>query len=231
VAMFDRILDNVLKSVGTYPAEYENSVISEIDMYIDSSNLPIMYQKLRLDETKLPKNLKTFFKNVPKYLQEDESVIIFVNEFKTSGYISAMFYENILNDCLIADKHVPTVLYIDTNLLIEYFGYMMDASKGLNVGEQQLFLPDIVNNRIYTADVVIWDKFDYSKVAYANRKLYEILTIRYNRCLKNVFFVRSDTKKLIDKFGSDMIDVMNLNYFVDLSGYEKEDFVYKGDNK
>ena len=112
--MFDRILDNVLKSVGTYPAEYENSVISEIDMYIDSSNLPIMYQKLRLDETKLPKNLKTFFKNVPKYLQEDESVIIFVNEFKTSGYISAMFYENILNDCLIADKHVPTVLYIDT---------------------------------------------------------------------------------------------------------------------
>ena len=210
MAMFDRLVEATLESVKSYPPEYRQSIMSEVDMYIDNTNLPIRFQKQYLDVKSLPKHLKQLYNKFEDIIESEDGAYVQVSNFKNTGYMIAMLIEKILQQCLINDIHVPTMLYIDTNLLIENYSNVMDSNKGTGVAYKTLIPEYIVSNYIYSADFVFWDKFDLSNLAYANRKLYEILSIRYNRCLNNLFFASNGPEYISQKYSQELYNVMNL---------------------
>jgi len=228
--MYDRLVDSVLASVGTYPPEYKQSVMSEVSMHIDSINLPIRFQKKYMDDKSLPKHLKQLYNNFEDIIISDDSAYVKVADFGNTGYMIALLVEKILKQCLINDIHVPTMLYIDTNLLLENYGNVMDSNKGTGVAYRALIPEYIISSYIYNVDFVFWDKFDLSSLAYANRKLYEILSIRYNRCLNNMFFATSSPDVFVQKYSQELYNVMGLSGMYQVCEDDVDSIKYKGDN-
>ena len=231
--MLDRVVDTVLNSVGNYPKEYEQNVYTEVSMLIENTNIPVRFQKDYMDIAMLPKTSRTakLFREFPQLLQLDTSSIVRVNSFKQTGYIIGGLIEKTIQEQLIKDEHVPTMLYIDTNLLLEDYGNVMDSNKGTGVAYKSLIPSDILANYIYVADYVFWDKFDLCNLAYTNRKLYEILSVRYNRCLNNIFFVKLNQQSLLEKLGVDLYEVMNTTKLYSICDDDVDVFKLKGDSE
>lgn len=233
MAMLDRVVDNVLSAVGNYPKEYEQNVYSEVSMLVEDTNIPIRFQKDYIDVTSLPKTSRTakLFNEFPDLIKDGVGSIVRVNSFKTTGYIVGGLIEKTIQDYLIKDEHVPTMLYIDTNLLLEDYGNVMDSNKGTGVAYKGLIPTDIISSYIYAADFVFWDKFDLCNLAYANRKLYEILSIRYSRCLNNLFFVKLNQQALLDKLDFDLYEVMDVTKLYNVCDDNANALKLKGDNE
>lgn len=233
MAMLDRVVDRVLNAVGNYPKEYEQNVYTEVSMLIEDTNIPVRFQKDFIDTTTLPKSsrMAKLFKEFPNLLQLDASSLVRVNSYRETGYIIGGLIEQTIQNCLVKDDHVPTMLYIDTNLLLEDYGNVMDSSKGNGVAYKSLVPTEIISSYIYSADFVFWDKFDLCNLAYANRKLYEILSIRYNRCLNNLFFIKLNQQALGEKLGADLFDVMNISSLYCICDDGADILKLKGDNE
>ena len=232
MAMLDRVVDNVLSAVGNYPKEYEQNVYTEVSMLIEDTNIPVRFQKDYIDPTVLPKASRTakLFKEFSDLIYADTGGLVRVNSYKETGYIISGLMENTIQNCLIKDTHVPTMLYIDTNLLLEDYSSVMDSSKGTGVLYKSLIPQEVITSYIYTADFVFWDKFDLCNLAYANRKLYEILTIRYNRCLNNLFFIKLNQQAILEKLGTDLYEVMNVKKLYSICDDNANTFKLKGDS-
>ena len=224
--MLDRLVESNLKAVDKYDDSYVRAIETRIGEYITDTCLPARFQKNRILPEKLVKNspLYNLRKNIYTLITSDHSSCVFVKDFRVSPYISAMCIERCLELCVNEELHIPRILYIDTNALMEDYATMVSNSK-LDVPFQYRLPERVLKSDIYMADCIIWDKFNLSSVQYWLRRMYDILSIRYNRCLNNIFIygiedTTVDGSEEFSKLDKELAAVMDVMNFADVRKYE-----------
>lgn len=209
--MLDRIVSKYIKDESKYTPEYINSIYSKVATIIQSTNLSPRLQMDHIDARSLPQNYKKLQKAFPEILKSRHSVYVQVADFNITAFLSALFIEDTISNLLITDERIPMLLYIDTPVLLADVGSIMDIeTKGIDLQVTLGTSTEILYDLIYRADFVFWDKFDVSSLKYANRKLNDILSIRYNQCLGNMYFCRSNAdNEIVDHFSLDLVQSMD----------------------
>lgn len=214
--MIDRIINN-LKTIMTSSSEsFMNSLYNRISDFVSYSQLPQIYQVEYLDINNLSANLQLLYDNTENILENDKSLLVLAESYKETGFIASMLIEKYIQYCIINDLPIPSILYIDTNLLIEDYKKLMDGDD-----IELVHSIDVLQGEIEKAQYVIWDKFSMVNSEYAKSKLYDILSIRYRRCLSNMFMLNENLDYIQNQLGIEMLNVMNLNASIVRTNNEK----------
>lgn len=206
--MINRIINNIIKN-SSIPItdEYINSLYRRLQVQLDYINLPVRYLTEYIDTSNPPKELTRLGNNIQNIIDGHKNVLINLLSFKESGFIASSMIEFYLWTSMCAENHINSILYVDTNLLLEDYKKLMtngDTIPRLSHNKDLLF------NYIYDADFVFWDKFNFVETNYEASKIYEILSVRYRDCLGNMFFCAGDTlEERLKNIGRDILDVMD----------------------
>lgn len=213
------ILQKVLQKIGNMTEDYINSIQNTIDNFIEYTELPKVYQTNFIDTTKLPLKTSKLLKDVDNLISTHTSIGIERENYKDCGFLAALLISKYLKDSIIEDKHLNTILYVDTNLLMEDYKKLMDKNSD-GTSPMLVHSLNVLNKEIEQADFVFWDKFTMIQSNYELMKIYDILSIRYRNCLGNVFFITPDYNNILSV---ELYNVMNLKSILDLL---KEEYSY-----
>lgn len=206
--MVDNIVNKILGGKTNCTSEYVDSIYRQVETYIDYSALPLRYLVEGIDTHKdtLPK-FNNLSEHIIDIIHHNKSCLAWVNDFGQSGYIAANFIAKYLVTAMITDEHPKSILYVDTNLLLEDYKKLMNES-------YSEFSPKIVHRKeilyrdIQEADFVFWDKFNFIETNFETNKIYEIISVRYRNCLGNLFFGKGATEK--ELFGNIDVEMLNV---------------------
>jgi hypothetical protein len=205
--MINRIVNSVIDKLNITTEEYKNSIYKRVDMFLEYSQLPEYCMLRGLDVSRLPIGLKSIYASTQDIIDSKfDNTIINTDTFVDTGHISALLMEKYVVDSLIADKHISSMLYIDTNLLIDDYKKLINSKDG-HLSPSTIHSLDVLYKEIYEADYVFWDKFSMVSGGFATNKLYEILSIRQRRCLGNMYFV---TGGIIDYFATQNFEFLGV---------------------
>ena len=204
--MIDRIINNLKGLMTSTSDEFMNSLYNRLTDFIEYSQLPLIYQVEYLDINNLSTNLRLLYDNTENIFTSENSTLVLAESYKETGFIASMLIERYIQYCVVNDLPIPAILYIDTNLLIEDYKKLMDGDD-----IELVHSIDVLQGEIEKANYVIWDKFSMATSEYARSKLYDILSIRYRRCLNNMFLLNENIEYIQSHLGIEMLNVMNLN--------------------
>lgn len=224
--MLDRIILKNLNSLETYPPDYEKGLESNVRRYIEYSGFQDRFQKSYIDVEKSNKKIKTLRDEFLKILSSDKNILVTLKSFKHSAFISSMLFEYAVSNYIETEEHVPKMLYIDTNQLLEDVSSRITSSR-----LYKEFTPitpiNVMEREIYNADFVFWDKFNLSTVAFRQKELYSILSVRYSKCLNNMFFVNVGPDDYIDNEDLELLNVMDFKKCVNFTNIpDKDSIIY-----
>lgn len=205
--MINRIINNLKGLMSATSPEFMTSLNNRLSDFIDYSQLPLIYQLEYLDIDNLSANLQLLYDNTENIFTSDKSTLILADSYRETGFIASMLMEKYIQYCIVNDLPIPAILYIDTNLLIEDYKKLMDSDSNVDIVHNL----NVIQGEIERAYYVIWDKFSMANSEYAKSKLYDILSIRYRRCLNNMFLVNENLDYIQNQLGIEMLNVMNLN--------------------
>lgn len=206
--MIDRILEKLISNSQSHLTdEYINSLYHRLQVQIEYSNIPKRYLTEYIDDNSASKNLIKLNNNIYDIISNNKNVLITLNSFKESGFIATKCIENYLYLCLREESHINSILYIDTNLLLEDYKKLMTVDE---ISPRLTHSKDLVYKYVYDADFIFWDKFNFVETNYEASKIYEILSMRYRDCLGNMFFCAGDSmEERFKNIGKDILDVMD----------------------
>jgi hypothetical protein len=232
----DRIIDAVIQTTNCTSDDLIGMYERRVQAVLDYSHLPIRYYIEYIDTTggavKSLSNLTHMMSTVPTnmtklnilkndiihIIDNNLSSVVWLPNFKESGYIASYLIEQYTIDRLAKDEHIHTMLYIDTNLFMEDCKKLMDR----NIRNQDTVLPrpnydfETLYREIYDADFIFWDKFNLADTNYETAKLYEILSVRYGNKLGNVFFMKgNNASDLYANFNEEIMNVMDVTNIYD----------------
>lgn len=209
--MQSRILEKIFKNIPDCTEEYMDAIENRIANFLEYTQLPRVYQINGLDINYLPYKLKGILPELFDIVEKPLNKLVLLQTYKESGFIVATLLEQYIINCIVKDLHIPSMLYIDTNLLIEDYKKYIDISSGEGNNSILVHSPDILFKEILTADFVFWDKFTMVDTNYATAKIYDILSIRYRQCLGNMFFATGGIDAIQNMYNIEMLNVMNLS--------------------
>ena len=154
-------LEELIPEVSTYDEAYKNSLISKYNEFKEYSSIPPYYRCAKLKSTYLPQYFDALYYNITEVVSERFNLAILIKNYVDVGSISNILLERYFKDCLVNDYRVEHILYIDTQMLINDFQTMMEASKQRVKDYTSNYGADIILREITKAPIVIWDKFDY----------------------------------------------------------------------
>lgn len=205
------ILEKTLANIDNRSSDYIDAIDKRVSDFIDYTQLPRVYQQNGLDVRMLPQKIKSLLLDLFDVVEKPLNKLILLPTYKESGYIAAMLMKQYVINCFIRDMHIPSMLYIDTNLLIEDYKKYMNITNNNLDNTILVHSTDVLFKEILTADYVFWDKFTLVDSSYATSKLYDILSIRYRQCLGNMFFITGGVEAIKDLYNVEMLNVMNLS--------------------
>ena len=225
--MIDRIVDEVLKGLDRYSEDYANSLYNRVSMFLDYTQLPCCFMERPIDISQVTSRVKNLYDNATTLIEDRRTnTIVNLGTYEEAGFISAMMMERYVKDCLSKDNHIVSVLYIDTNLLIEDYKKLMDYKEG-KLSPSTIHSMEVLYKEITEADFVFWDRFAMVNSAFAYSKLYEILTIRYRRCLGNMFFITGGLNTFTHSKDAEFMSVMKAKRIYEL---QQEKIKHKEEN-
>ena len=211
------VMDSILQNLKNVTEEYKDSIQNTLDNFITYTQLPKVFQQELLDTHNLPKKCNTLYSNITETINTKCNIGIKVESYKECGFIVSTILGKYLKDTILNDEHLSTVLYIDTNLLLEDYKKLMDRNTSDDSAPSLVHSLDILNKQIEVADFVFWDKFTMMQSNYELMKIYDILSIRYRNCLGNIFFMTPDYVNVLSK---ELTNVMNLLFMLNFTEEE-----------
>lgn len=211
----------------TVTTEYINSISNRYDNFIQYTQLPQVNLHQYIDSNNLPVITNNLYNNTFNIISQRQNYIINLDIFKSAGFLSSLMIHSYFKQCIKNDTHINTILYIDTNLLVEDYKKLMDKTLD-SVSPRLVHSLDVLYKEIEEAEFVFWDKFTMLNSNYALSKIYEILTIRYRNCLGNIFYITGGETRLRQVLGQETLSVMNLtsNELINLEN-ETPNYIYK----
>lgn len=206
-ALYDRIFARAGMSCN-FHSEICEMINRRIDIFAEYSFLPSRYVIESIDLTKTHQelldiygsnivdakttfNLKKFIPRFLEYIANYKNFLVNCSDFKSSGFMAAKIMEEYVTMQIIKDAHFGTIMYIDTDLLMQDYKEIISINKSNNgvvdYATQLTYGKEVLYKLIYTADFIFWDKFDTANTNFEKDKIYEILTRRYKDCLGNAF--------------------------------------------
>lgn len=198
--MINRIMKKIISPEINYTPEYIHAIENRVSNFLEYSQLPKVFMQDGIDMEMAPARLRQLYENRDEIIESNGrcNQLIQLSDYRESGYITSAIIESYVVDCIKADKYIKTILYIDTNLLLNDYKRLIGISESPITYLQHDM--EILNKEIFTADFIFWDKFvlpitgDYSQFQFS--KLYDILSIRYRNCVGNMFFVNMPIERL-----------------------------------
>lgn len=221
--MRNLVIQNILKNKQNITPEFENSIIQKYNSFITYTQLPTVNLVQSIDTTNMTPKVNTLYQNCTDIIGDKYNILINLYTYKPAGFIAALMSNTYFQNTVLQDNHLNNILYIDTNLLIEDYKKLMD--KNDSVPLNLVHSMDVLYKDIETADFIFWDKFGMLNSNYALTKIYNILDIRYRKCLGNMFFITGGKQTMEQKFSNELYDVMNLT-LPSVINLEREQFTY-----
>ena len=219
--MRNKIIEQILKDKEV-STEYENSLKHNLNQFLNYTQLPLVYEMESLDKNKFSVKAKKLYENIQALIDERHNLIINLSSYKDSGFLTSILLGRYFIDTTEQDTHLSSVLYIDTNLLMEDYKHLMDKNTD-SMSPSLVHNLDVLYKGVETAEFIFWDKFTMIQSNYEISKLYDILSIRYRRCFGNIFFITGGKEKFQEQISIEMLNVMGTPIIIDLSG---EEFVH-----
>ena len=203
---------------------YNNYINKRYTEFILVSDLPTPYLNHNIDINKLPTKIKILNDNIFDIVNNKYNYIFNVAKYKDTCYISSMLLDTYFTSCIKNDHIVESMLYIDTNLILEDYKKLMDVQSGNEVKISLSHSIETISRNLENAAFVIWDKFSLVNSNYDKQKLYNILLTRSRRGLGNIFFIKNAPNILANVYDDEMYDLMDSEEIVDLS---QQNIIYK----
>lgn len=205
--MEDKIVTDLIAGFN-YPDEYIQSLYRRVQSYIEYTGLPKRYMKEFIDLETATSKLISLNSDIVNIINRKESRMIWTSSFAECGFITATLIETYIKVCLSAELHLNSILYIDTNLLMSDYKRLIGDENGSK--QNLIHRKDVLYKEIEEADIIFWDKFNFIETQYEAAKIYEILSIRYRKCLGNIFFVAGDTiETIVQGLNPELLAVMD----------------------
>lgn len=232
-ALYDRIFARAGMSCD-FHSEICDMINRRIDVFAEYSFLPNRYVIESIDLTKTHQelldiygsnlvnanttcNLNKYMEKFLDYVANYKNFLVNCSDFKISGFMAAKIMEEYVTRQIIRDAHFGTIMYIDTDLLMQDFKEIISINKSNNgvvdYATQLTYGKEVLYKLIYTADFIFWDKFDTANTNFEKDKIYEILTRRYKDCLGNAFLTNNSDNPLsaLRSVEKRLFQVMDLN--------------------
>lgn len=210
------ILDRVVNEYKVRCEWANNPILTKMTYekcanFISASNLPIRYlQDTRVDMSRASRKLLELNNNISDYIFGDEGVGVFVKSCKNSGYLISRLLETHLVNKAITDDYAGNVLYVNTPIFLDDYKKLFTKNAD-TISPRPNYSLEVLYHSIYDADFVFWDKFTMVDGNFEINKLYEILSIRYDNCLNNMFILDGISyKDLCNFFTVELMEVMNI---------------------
>lgn len=210
------IIENILNSLPNninMTDDYIDSIQNRVNNFISYTELPKVFQREIINKQKLPKDTQKLFNIISEVIQKKQNVGVKVSSYGECGFITSTILGTYLKDSIINDEHLNTVLYIDTNLLLEDYKKLMDMNSN-DVSPTLVHSLDVLYKDIENADFIFWDKFTMMQSNYEIMKIYDIISVRYRNCLGNLFFITPDYNYVLS---TELMDIMRWKYTFDLT--------------
>ena len=245
--MINRIINTYLSSLKERGINFDDyfvdSEYSRVSDLLKMVNLPnrVMLDS-RIDVQNMSKNLKSLYNSFEDCCYSFDNTFVSVKDFELTGYIASMLVEKLYTRCLVEDVTIPLILYVDTEALVEDMGVTISMDRGTDLTLADYIYKfqnplDVINNYIYTARYVIWDRFSLNFSEYFNKSIYAILKSRYNNCLGNLFFSDMEYKLFMENLkgkSTSILNILNINAGIfNLNTEQKQGKIklIKGDNQ
>lgn len=208
-----------LKDINT---DYRKSIENQYKTFIDYADIPIGYQKDI--NYNVSGKLNKVFDNIDLIVKDRYNILLNFADYRNTGYISFQLINTYFKKNFENDDILESIVYVDTNLLVEDFKRLMNNENAQNTVHKV----DTLYNGIEKASLVIWDKFSKLESTYDKHKIYDILSIRKRNDLANMFLISGGTSKLSQVIGNDIFDVMDPDICIDCSRINLEIINKKG---
>lgn len=174
------------------------------------NNLPRIFESNRnLDKSQLPYQLKSLYQEFNNLCKSADSSLILVKDYSVDIPIIYSLMEKMYD--------IPLKFYyIDTTLLMRYFYKSLNeknktAKKNINNIICNYY------NEVDTADFIFWDFFNINGKNYFTDKIFEMVKIRYNDCLPNMFFINRNLEDFCECLTVDFRDLMSIKKIYNLT--------------
>lgn len=205
--------------------EYDESVLNKYNQFIQYSELPESCKYVELENDILPRKFQKVVDNIKPAIDTKTSIIVRVQDYIVSSKFSSILLDTYFQKCYLNNDILRTVLYVDTNLLVQDYKKLMDSDKVNSLSHSY----DLLSEKIFTADYVIWNRFSMVASNYDIAKVYNILLERYRKNLGNLFFTITSDTELIDIFSEEVWHLMASTHTQDCT-LENIEFKKKGSN-
>lgn len=192
--------------------EFIDLITTRLSNVLEYANIPLRYIIDSIDINNSSSKLSTQLDRFLNIIDCNESCLVVTNSFAYSGYIAAYIFEQYVYSKLITDEHIKSILYIDTNLLVEDYKKLITKSQNNSLNPRLHYDVDLLYNKMMDADFIFWDKFNYITTDYSFTKLYEVLSSRFQNCLGNCFFASGPSMgKVLEGIDIEFLNTMNCN--------------------
>lgn len=167
---------------------YFDNICRDVNNYFDMSNLPLRAYTKYIDLTQSSSGISKLVYEISEHIDLNNNVLVSRSSNEDNLYIASSIIGKYIGDCIIKNKRIHKVLYIDTPLLLSDYKKLMDLANNIN---PPVLFHDIetLNKDIYWYDYVIWDRFNCINSGYDLNKLHEIIHHRYLNLCGNLFFI------------------------------------------
>lgn len=194
---------------------YISAITRRFNEYMKFSELPVIYKQNDIDINNCSSRIITLYDNIEMIINDRLSFLFNVKDYANTGYISAMLLNKYFKSSIESDSLISSVLYVDTNLLLDDFKKSIDNNQE-NVDISLTYSEDTIRKNIENAHFVIWDRFSMINSSYERQRIYNILLIRHRKNLANIFFMKNAPKELERICDDEMFQILDCDNIIDL---------------
>lgn len=209
------ILFNLVPNLKDATDDFKAAVLRRYKEFITYSQIPNKCYGFT-DQSIIPSKLFNVFKNMEQAVADRYNFYFDFADYKNLEYLAYLMLQSYFKQCVLEDKLVEDILYIDTKLLVEDYKRLIDYKE-----EKDSLKPihdlKILYAGIENAPLVIWDKFTLLDSYYDRDKIYDIINIRQRRGLGNFYFSMGGKQNFVEKIGQNTAALIQLDLGFDLS--------------
>lgn len=205
----NEIVTNLLLQTNESNEAYERYLDKTVNDFFDYTQLPPIYEREFIDKNFLSDKILKVFDYIKSTFNTHTSTLINLNDYRESGFIAALLLKEYFLECFNNGRHINDVMFIDTNLLLKDYKNKINEDN-VEFTDGFIYSDSVLYEQVKTADFIIWDKFTMVESKYEISKMYEILSVRYRRCLGNLFFSTDGISGLSNLLDKEIINVMNI---------------------
>lgn len=209
-------MNNLLNYINKFDNnEYKENILDSYFKFINYTELPYCDRMCELDCDVVPKKYNKILKNISSAINNHISFIVKVPDYVVASKFTNILLERYFIDSIDNDSRVHDVIYVDTNLLLDDYKKCMNFYTN---NSNELCLShslDLLNNKIYTCDYVIWNRFLMLSSNYDSGKIYNLLLERHRKGLAGLYFINEPENILYERYSEETCNLMNFTHIQD----------------